>query len=154
MASGVSKRASVQLFHNLGMFDTWQNMKLFVDCYIPAYILESDSGHRLQKRTREYLQGLWVNIFLFNQTSFTGGRYRFTVSFVEYFLMNGLQLPHTLLNEYIKDHTDCLPGDTGKPFSSNEPRLQIRVRMLGFEWKRLETGRFVLQLPIPPFDIW
>ena len=154
MASGVSKPAPVELFHNLGMFDTWQNMKLFVDHYIPAYIFESDSGHRLQKWMREYLQGRWVDILLFNQSSFTGGRYRFTVPFVEYFLMNGLQSPHKLLNSYIENHVGCLPGDTGEPFYLKEPSLQIEVYMLGFEWEWLKTGRFVLQLPIPPFDIW
>ena len=85
--------------------------------------------------------------------SLTGGRYRFSVSFVEYFLRNGLRSPHRLLNEYIKEHTGCLPGDTGEPFTSDEPPLQITVRILGFEWERLKIGRFVLQLPIPPSEI-
>jgi hypothetical protein len=85
--------------------------------------------------------------------SLTGGRYRFSVSFVEYFLRNGLQSPHKLLNEYIKGHADCLPGDTGEPFTSDEADLQIPVRILGFEWDRLQSGRFVLQLPIPLSEI-
>jgi hypothetical protein len=72
---------------------------------------------------------------------------------VEYFLRNGLQSPHKLLNEYIKGHTDCLPGDTGEPFTSDEPALRNYSRNPGFEWERLELGRFVLQLPIPPFEI-
>ena len=72
---------------------------------------------------------------------------------MEYFLRNGLQLPHKLLNEYIKELTDCPLDDTGEPFTSDEPPLQITVKMLGFEWKRLEIGRFVLQLPIPPSEI-
>jgi hypothetical protein len=72
---------------------------------------------------------------------------------VEYFLSNGLQSPHKLLNEYIKGHTDCLPVDTGGTFTLDEPALQIPVRMQGFEWDRLQSGRFVLQLPIPPSDI-
>ena len=73
---------------------------------------------------------------------------------MEYFLRNWLGSPHILLNEYIKGHTSCLPGNTGEPFISNEPNLQFTVRMLGFEWERLEMGRLVLQLPIPPFEIW
>ena len=57
MASGVSKPAPVELFHNLGMFDTWQDVKLFVDRYIPAYIFETNSGRHLQQQMREYLLG-------------------------------------------------------------------------------------------------
>jgi hypothetical protein len=58
MASGVSKRAeAVQLFHKLGMFDTWPKLKAFLERYIPASIFESRSGRRLQLRMREYLQG-------------------------------------------------------------------------------------------------
>ena len=57
MASGVSKPAPVELFHNLGMFDTWQDVKLFVDRYIPAYIFESNSRRHLQQQMREYLLG-------------------------------------------------------------------------------------------------
>jgi len=72
---------------------------------------------------------------------------------VEYFLINGLRSPHKLLNEYIKELTGCPPGDTGEPFTSDEPPLQIAVEMLGFDWGRLQSGRLVLQLPIPPFEI-
>ncbi len=58
MASGVSKSVeAVQLFHKLGMFDTWPKLKSFLERYVPASILESPSGYRLQKRMREYLQG-------------------------------------------------------------------------------------------------
>lgn len=58
MASGVSKPAkSVQLFHQLGMFDTWPKLELFLKRYIPASILETPSGYRLQQRMREYLLG-------------------------------------------------------------------------------------------------
>jgi hypothetical protein len=67
--------------------------------------------------------------------------------------MNGLQSPHKLLNEYIKGHTGCLPGDTGEPFTSDEPDLQIIVGIQGFACGRLRLGGFVLQLPIPPFEI-
>ena len=67
--------------------------------------------------------------------------------------MNGLESPHKLLNEYIQGHTTCLPGDTGDPFALSEPDLHVEVRMMSFEWDRLRTGKLVLQLPIPPFDI-
>ena len=72
---------------------------------------------------------------------------------MEYFLRNRLGSPHKLLNEDIKGHIDCIPGDTGEPFISNEPYLQITARMLGFEWETLQIGRLVLQLLIPPFEI-
>ena len=94
-----------------------------------------------------------MDIPLFNQTSVTGGRYRFSVSYVEYFLKNGLESPHKLFNEYINDYIGCLPGDTGKSFASVEDDLRIQVKMMGFEWERLKLGRFVLQLPIPPFEM-
>jgi hypothetical protein len=57
MASGVSKPGSVVLFHQLGMFDTWLKLKPFLERYIPASILETPSGYRLQIRIREYLLG-------------------------------------------------------------------------------------------------
>ena len=57
MASGVSKPAgAVKLFHQLGMFDTLPKLKPFLEHYLPASILESPSGYRLQQRIREYLQ--------------------------------------------------------------------------------------------------
>jgi hypothetical protein len=67
--------------------------------------------------------------------------------------MNGLQSPHKLLNKYIKAHTACLPGDTGNPFTWDEPDLCIEVQLRGFEWDRLQSGRLVVQLLIPLFDI-
>jgi hypothetical protein len=57
IASGGSKRTAVQLFHELGMFDTWPKLQLFLKRYIPASILESPSGMRLQQRILEYLLG-------------------------------------------------------------------------------------------------
>jgi hypothetical protein len=58
MASGVSKPAeAVKLFHKLGMFDNWPKLKSFLERYVPASILNSPSGHRLQHQMREYLQG-------------------------------------------------------------------------------------------------
>lgn len=47
----------VQVFHELGMFDTWPKLKRFLERYVPASILETPSGHRLQQRMREYLLG-------------------------------------------------------------------------------------------------
>jgi hypothetical protein len=85
--------------------------------------------------------------------SLTDSSYHFSVSFLEYFLRNGLESPHRLLNEYIKEHTTCVPGDTGDPFTLHEPELHIQVQMLGFEWDRLQSGRLVFLLPIPSFDI-
>jgi hypothetical protein len=57
MASGVSKPGAVEVFHQLGTFDTWPKLKLFFERYIPPDILESPSGSRLQQRIREYLLG-------------------------------------------------------------------------------------------------
>ena len=86
--------------------------------------------------------------------SLTGGRYRFSVSFVECLLRNGLESPDKLLNQYIKAHADCLPGDDGVPFLKGEPDPKIELELRGFEWDRLELGRFVLQPSIPRFEIW
>ena len=46
-----------------------------------------------------------------------------------------------------------VPGDTGDSFTLYEPELHIQVKMLGFEWVRLQSDRPTFQLPIPPFDI-
>jgi hypothetical protein len=94
-----------------------------------------------------------VDIDLFNKMGITGGRYRFSVTFVECLLKNGLESPHKLFNEYIKNHIGCLPGDLGEPFNSNEDSLRIKVPITDFEWNELKLGRFVLQLTIPPFEI-
>jgi hypothetical protein len=55
--SGVSKPAEVNVFHELGMFDTWPKLKRFLGRYVPASILETPSGYHLQQRMREYLLG-------------------------------------------------------------------------------------------------
>ena len=78
-------------------------------------------------------------------------RYGFSVSFLEYLLRTGLESPHKLLNEFIKQHTTCFPGDHGEDFIKNEPALRIKVNVRGFEWDRFGYGKFVLQLPAPPF---
>ena len=57
MSSGVEKPPAVELFLELGMFDTSPKLKSFLEVYIPPSIFESDSGNRLQKRMQEYLQG-------------------------------------------------------------------------------------------------
>lgn len=76
------------------------------------------------------------------------------MSYLEYFLSNGLESPHKLLNEYIKAHTTCLPGDTGDFFTSSEPELDVKVEVMGFDWERLQSGRLVILWPlIPLFDV-
>lgn len=72
--------------------------------------------------------------------SLTGNRYRFSVSFLEYFLMNGLQSHHKLLNKYLEGHITCPPGDTGHAFTLCEPDLISVVDVGGFDWDRLELG--------------
>jgi hypothetical protein len=57
-ASGVSKPLeSVAVEFNLGMFETWEKLKKFLERYIPASFLETASGYCLQRRIREYLLG-------------------------------------------------------------------------------------------------
>ncbi len=56
VASGVSKD-DVFVFHDLGMFDTWEKLQPFLERYLPASFLQSPSGYHLQKRIREYLLG-------------------------------------------------------------------------------------------------
>ncbi|KAF8326242.1 hypothetical protein F5887DRAFT_1144981 [Amanita rubescens] len=130
VASGVGKPAhKFKMFHELGMFDTWPKLKLFLERYVPASILNTPSWRCLQKRMQEYLRG----------------RYRFTVSFLELFLMNGLQSPHKLLNKYLEQHITCPPGDTGLLFTSGEPDLCIKVELKGFEWERLRLDSFATQ---------
>ena len=68
-------------------------------------------------------------------------RYRFTVSFVEHFLKNGLQSPHKLLSEYLECHISCRPGNSGGAFTSSEDDLKIEISLVGFEWDRLKLGK-------------
>ena len=82
-----------------------------------------------------------------------GKRYRFSVSFLEWFLMNGLQSPHKLLNKYIKELTTRSPGDACEPFTSEEPDILTEFSLGGFEWHRLKSGRLAVQLLIPFIDI-
>ena len=74
------------------------------------------------------------------QACLTDARYRFTVSFVEYFLRTGLQSPHKLLNEFIMSHTMRCPGDNGDSFTQNERDVSIKVMLTSFEWDKLERG--------------
>jgi hypothetical protein len=145
MASGVSKPSGpVEVFHQLGMFDTWQKLELLLDRYIPASVLKSShSGRCLIRRMREYLLGRSVGLFLCSGPSLTNGRYRFSVSYLEYFLMNGLGSPHTLLNEYIRGHTGCFPGDRGDPFDLKEDDLRIVVKVKSFDWDKLLEGSYL-----------
>ncbi|KAK2464549.1 hypothetical protein APHAL10511_003407 [Amanita phalloides] len=130
VASGVGKPSQeVEVFHKLGMFDTWRELRLFIQRYVPSSILETPSGHRLQQRMREYFVG----------------RYRFSASFLEYFLMNGMQSPHRLMNKYLERYITCLPGDTGDPFTADEPDLLIDIQMRGFEWDRFKLDSNAIQ---------
>jgi hypothetical protein len=70
MASGVSKE-DVFVFHDLGMFDTWEKLQPFFERYVPASFLQSPSGYHLQKRIREYLLGRWVDTFFLHRASLT-----------------------------------------------------------------------------------
>ncbi len=64
--------------------------------------------------------------------------------------MSGLQSPHKLLNKYLEQYIACPPGDTGLPFTLDEPDLCIRVEVRGFDWDRLKLGSpFVIQLLVP-----
>jgi hypothetical protein len=58
VAPGVGKPPhTVEVFHELGMFDTWPKLMNFFGRYVPASFLENPSGYRLQQRMREYLLG-------------------------------------------------------------------------------------------------
>ena len=56
-ASGVAKPEPIQVFTQLGMFDTWPKLEPFLKRYIPTSILESDSWHCLEQRIQGYLLG-------------------------------------------------------------------------------------------------
>ena len=141
VASGVGKPLhTVKVFHELGMFDTWPKLMNFFGRYVPASFLENSSGYRLQQRMQEYLLGRRVTNVVLNCASLTSNRYRFSVSFLECFLMNGLQSPHKLLNKYLEEYLTCPPGDTGEPFTSDEPNPFIDIKVNGFDWDKLQLG--------------
>jgi hypothetical protein len=59
IASGVSKPfvPNEGWTTELGMFDNWPKLKVFLERYLPPSFLETASGHRLQQRIQEYLLG-------------------------------------------------------------------------------------------------
>ncbi|KAF8505280.1 hypothetical protein BU17DRAFT_71445 [Hysterangium stoloniferum] len=112
LSSSVGKPpGQFETFVELGMLDDPLKLDATLRQYIPPSFLESESGKFLQQRIREYLPG----------------RYRFLISFVELLLANGLQLPHTLLNQYIEKYALCPPGDSGasKSFILKEDMVHI-----------------------------
>jgi hypothetical protein len=54
---GVSKPVGAELFHDLGMFNTWPSLIAFLERYLPATFLKTSSGILLQQRIQEYLLG-------------------------------------------------------------------------------------------------
>jgi hypothetical protein len=75
----------------------------------------------------------------------TDNRYRFSASFLELLLRNGLQSPHRLLNTYIGKHAMDGPDDPYKHLTSGEPALRVTVNVGNFDWDRLKKGKLVLQ---------
>src|SRR5260221_13987221 len=70
-------------------------------------------------------------------------RYRFLISFLELFLRNGLESPHTLLNKYLARYFDRSPGDMDfyAPVTSGESPLQIEPMVRAFDWERLRESK-------------
>ena len=70
-------------------------------------------------------------------------RYRFLISFLELFLRNGLESPHTLLNKYLEQYIQCPPGDMDfyVPFTQLEPPLHIKPMVRTFDWERLQDSK-------------
>jgi hypothetical protein len=116
VASGVGKPTHrVNVFHEL---DTWPKLKLFLERYASS-ILNNPSWRCLQKRMQQYLQGRWVRAVVFDCASLIGNRYRLTASF----LFRSTSWWHKLLNKYLEQYLTCPLGDTGLPFTSEEPDL-------------------------------
>lgn len=141
MASGVSKAAPVKQHFELGTFD-WPKLDYFLRKYVPGPTLETASWQHLQVRMREYLLGRSVSIFIFNRANLMRHRYRFSVTFIERILVNGLQSPHRILTQYINTHVGCDPGDTGERFASLEPTLESGINLVGFDWEKLRSGLY------------
>ena len=68
-------------------------------------------------------------------------RYRFLISFLELFLRNGLESPHTLLNRYLEQYFLCPPGDVDFYEPLREPALRIQPMVRSFDWERLRESR-------------
>ena len=60
-------------------------------------------------------------------------------SFLEWFIQNGFQSPHKVLDEYVKEHTTRLPGDHVS--IEHEPPLLVQIKLLSFDWDRLREGK-------------
>jgi len=145
-SSGVGKPAAqgFYVFHDVGSFDTKESQRTYLDHYIPQSLLTSTTGIALCKRMLDWLlgrygmkhQSLLLHIFT---APFC--RHRFTSSFIELFLMNGLQSPHRLFNKYIEQCTNYAPLDFSDILLEHEPEVQIQVKLPEtFEWAKLEQG--------------
>jgi hypothetical protein len=144
-SSGVGKPAAqgFYVFHDVGSFDTKESQRTYLDHYIPQSLLTSIAGIALCKRMFDWLlgrygmkrQSLLLHIFT---APFC--RHRFTSSFIELFLMNGLQSPHRLFNKYIEQYADYAPLDFSDVLLEHEPEVQIKVKLRTFDWAKLEQG--------------
>lgn len=124
-------KQDVFVFHKLGMFDTWDKLKVFIEHSMSFLVLSAKTDPEIPS---------W---------SVSHARYRFSVTFLEFLLMTGMESPHKVLNEYIEQHIGCLPHDRGEPFTKDEPDLQMDISVIGFNWKRLEAGEyFPLLVPL------
>jgi len=131
------------VFHDIGSFDTEGSQRAYLDHYIPQSLLTSTTGIALCKRMVDWLlgrygmkhQSLLLHIF-----TAPFGRHRFTSSFIELFLVNGLQSPHRLFNKYIEQYANYAPLDFSDTLLEHEPEVQIQVKLGTFEWVKLEQG--------------
>jgi hypothetical protein len=82
------------------------------------------------------------------------GRHRFTTSFIELFLKNGLQSPHRLFNAYIEAYTDYYPLDCPNELLVGEPEVQVKVDLRTFDWEKLKKGTYLLPQLLPSPDLF
>ncbi|CAG8662197.1 12927_t:CDS:2, partial [Acaulospora colombiana] len=101
---------------DVGAFDTKESQTLYLAQYLPSNYMNSLLAERL-----EY----WLC-----------GRYRFTTTYLQFLLKNGLGSPHSVLNEYILAVTNREVAEEGLPQESplrSGLKSEIKERMSGQE---------------------
>ncbi|KAL1728080.1 hypothetical protein EV714DRAFT_215855 [Schizophyllum commune] len=86
----------------------------------PSYHLTSSTGSSHRSRVVEYVKGYLPTAFATTETgqrlmlrasAWLHGRHRFSAAYVSFFLERGLDAPHTLLDDFIKQMTGFKPVD-------------------------------------------
>ncbi|KAI5888992.1 uncharacterized protein SCHCODRAFT_02584766 [Schizophyllum commune H4-8] len=100
------KRASSLITKALGSFDDEHTIRKYVSRFVPASLVETNTGKRLLNRIWRWLRG----------------RPRFLANFISDLIRNNYQSPHRVLDAYVHARTGCHLQDA-REYVKREPPL-------------------------------